>query len=975
MSVLSIPARVKRSLPLLVPVLLAACFLRLLEFGFTWRETRAQELAQATWERSAKGFLGMLASSCTVESQIESMGRRMTAAIEAGLRRAPAGATPERLCRLFQRCFSKTHRPAGTRLYACSIDDKGDVTLMSGAGLASGKARVMEELFRILLSQGTARPCPPVAPKAARRLMRGLLGEDTDPAMFSPSRTGLVTPVLFEGRKHLLYWNIAEGGPAHARAFLLLFPADAFARHLAVRHTLFATFSRSGGRFVPYLHPFPQNRDVQAVSLSHSLKGNPLSSAWKECRALAAANPGLPAGGVIRTPRFWAMKGFFSCDHPLQAWIFSEPPHRPSMTLQRLRFAGLAATVAFALLLPAALLFDLTPFVSLRISFGFLLLFIGLAPLSLLLLIGTSAIELQAERLIRQTVQETLEQLSEADHKTSFVHREFLQAADELASSPSYINICISSDTTTVNRSGAQAHAFFRNRGIELDVMHVYRPGGYGAVYPSLKPNGDSNQEKCDFFAPIVRLAHADFVPETPESGLPRLTDTQKSYQTVFSSIGLDTTRNFYLNFLEHAETFRLMGGETSLYLSQTFSDRGIILAHVIYEAAAEKALRRQLVTNLVMLAIAGHTEFAVGETKPGGMIPFYPKPVSAAWSTRTGIRLKRAMEAAARLKTEVISRADTTAFIAVPCRKAGNYVTGASVSLRDILDGERRNRHLLLLFATAFAGILYLLGRLMLEHLIMPLGLVEDGLRKAAAGGDPGKLALPRTDELGRMTNAFDEMIDGLRERQYLGKFVSGALEQNLSSRAPDQAVQPRSVTGTLLVSDIRSFTTMSETHPADEIVTLLNRHMAALTPGIERLGGRVDRFIGDAIVAVFEDESRESGVRRAVQAGLAMMESHGGIQASRAAAGLFRYEIGIGIDCGTLMLGTLGSRGRLEFAIVGESRHVAEEMEALSKLGTATRIVLSPAANALATSFAETAAIGEGDGFELVGLRKEGA
>ena len=95
----------------------------------------------------------------------------------------------------------------------------------------------------------------------------------------------------------------------------------------------------------------------------------------------------------------------------------------------------------------------------------------------------------------------------------------------------------------------------------------------------------------------------------------------------------------------------------------------------------------------------------------------------------------------------------------------------------------------------------------------------------------------------------------------------------------------------------------------------------------------------------------------------------------AKSAAAGLFRYEIGIGIDCGTLMLGTLGSRGRLEFAIVGESRHVAEEMEALSKLGTATRIVLSPAANALATSFAETAAIGEGDGFELVGLRKEGA
>ncbi len=967
------PARVKRSLPLLVPVLLALCFLRLLEFGFAWRETRAQELAQATWERSAKGFLGMLASSCTVESQIESMGWRMTTALQTGLRRSPADAPAERLSSLFQRCFAKTHRPAGTRLYACSIDDKGEVRLMSGHGLATGKTRVMEELFRILLAQGTPRPCRPVERKAAQRLMRGLLGEDTDPGMFPSSRTGLVTPVQFEGRKHLLYWNIAEAGPAHACAFLILFPADAFTPHLALRHTLLATFSRSGGHFVPYLHPFPQNRDVKAVSLSRSLKGNSLSSIWKECRELAAANAGLPAGGMIRTPRFWAMKGFFSYDHPLQAWIFSEPPRQPSMTLQRLRFAGLVAAVTFALLLPASLLFDLAPFVSLRISFGFLLLFIGLAPLSLLLLIGTSAIELQAERLIRQTAQEALEQLNEADHKTSFVHREFLQTANELASSSIYINTYLSSDTAAMNRSGSQAHEFFRSRGIDLDVMHVYRPGGYGAVYPSKKPNGDSNQEKCDFFASIVRLAHANFAPETPENALPRLTDTQKNYMTVFVSIGLDTTRNFYLNFLEHAETFRLTGGETSLYLSQTFSDRGGILAHVIYEVAAEKALRRHLVTNLAMHAIAGRTEFAAGETKPGGMTPFFPSPVSAVWNTRTGIRLRHTMETAARLKTEIVSRADDTAFIAVPCRKAGNYVIGASVSLRDILDGERRNRHLLFIFSAVFAGILYLLGRMMLEHLIRPLGLVEDGLRKAAAGGDPGKLALPRTDELGRMTNAFDEMIDGLRERQYLGKFVSGALEQNLSGRAPDQAVQPRSVTGTLLVSDIRSFTTMSETHPADEIVALLNRHMAALTPGIERFGGRVDRFIGDAIVAVFEDENRESGVRRAVQAGLAMMEAHGRIQASRAAEGLFRYEIGVGIDCGTLMLGTLGSSGRLEFAIIGESRHVAEEMEALSKLGTATRIVLSPAANARAISFAETAAIGGGDGFELVGPRKE--
>jgi len=176
-----------------------------------------------------------------------------------------------------------------------------------------------------------------------------------------------------------------------------------------------------------------------------------------------------------------------------------------------------------------------------------------------------------------------------------------------------------------------------------------------------------------------------------------------------------------------------------------------------------------------------------------------------------------------------------------------------------------------------------------------------------------------------------------------------------------------PQSRHGVVLASDIRGFTTLSEEHPPERVVEMLNHHLEAMSGEIERCHGVIDRFIGDAIIAVFLDPDPGTAARAAIEAGRGMRRGHERIIAERAARGLFPYEIGVGIAAGPLMIGTFGSADRMEFTVIGHARTAAEEFEAQSKAGRHTRIVLAPALAALCPDVA-VARLGAQAGLEVV-------
>jgi adenylate cyclase len=125
-----------------------------------------------------------------------------------------------------------------------------------------------------------------------------------------------------------------------------------------------------------------------------------------------------------------------------------------------------------------------------------------------------------------------------------------------------------------------------------------------------------------------------------------------------------------------------------------------------------------------------------------------------------------------------------------------------------------------------------------------------------------------------------------------------------------------------TILASDIRGFTRIASTMDAEDVVDMLNVYFSALVEAIFRHDGTVDKFIGDAILAVFgSPEPDDDQHSKAVCAAVAMQEALAEVNAYRKARGQVVCELGIGVHCGSVLHGFIGSEERMEFTVIGDA------------------------------------------------------
>ncbi len=367
----------------------------------------------------------------------------------------------------------------------------------------------------------------------------------------------------------------------------------------------------------------------------------------------------------------------------------------------------------------------------------------------------------------------------------------------------------------------------------------------------------------------------------------------------------------------------------------------------------------------------------ALGVRTGEGMEPDRPRLSGKFWGTGFGRKLRRDMEIAEQLDSRRVSETESSVFVAYPCRQAPGLILGTHVPL----DVPRRNAQAgKMILDTLTGGIglfIFLIASFVSRNLVSPLKRIEEGLLEVASGHLGVRVAVEREDELGEMTRSLDLMIRGLENRRDLGRFVSGTLDAAVSQVSEEEIWAPVKRPGAVLVSDLRDFTSHSESHPPEEIVTMLNHHLESMADCIQRGGGMIEKFIGDAVVASFYDLDGRSGLAAALEAACAMRRRHQGIQEERRVRGLFPYEMGVGIDEGTLLAGTIVSSGRLEHAVLGLPRKEAENLESLSRKGKSTKIVLSPAASRRAREHFPQIAFRELDfrrGFELENLLPTG-
>ena len=161
-------------------------------------------------------------------------------------------------------------------------------------------------------------------------------------------------------------------------------------------------------------------------------------------------------------------------------------------------------------------------------------------------------------------------------------------------------------------------------------------------------------------------------------------------------------------------------------------------------------------------------------------------------------------------------------------------------------------------------------------------------------------------------------------------GRYLSKTIVEEILTSPEGQKIGGQRKIVTILMSDLRGFTYMSENNDPEKIVTLLNRYLERMSKVIVFYGGTIDEFIGDAILAIFGvPEAHDDDPVRAVACGIAMQKELVGLNKEFVEEGYPPLEMGIGINTGQVVVGNIGSEVRMKYGIVGRAVNVAARIE----------------------------------------------
>ena len=227
-------------------------------------------------------------------------------------------------------------------------------------------------------------------------------------------------------------------------------------------------------------------------------------------------------------------------------------------------------------------------------------------------------------------------------------------------------------------------------------------------------------------------------------------------------------------------------------------------------------------------------------------------------------------------------------------------------------------------------AAISMWLSLVLADSVSGPIIDLRDATRRVGAGDLTVRVPVVCTDETGELAASFNAMVAGLGEREQLreafGAFVDPALTERVLAEGTDLRGEERDVS--VLFLDVRGFTTFAESAAARDVVASLNKLYEAVVPVIVRHGGHANKFIGDGLLAVFgAPDRRADHAARAVAAAreIAQLVRHG-------VGGKLR--VGLGVNSGRVVVGTIGGGGRRDFTVIGDPVNTAARVEAATRL-----------------------------------------
>jgi len=227
-------------------------------------------------------------------------------------------------------------------------------------------------------------------------------------------------------------------------------------------------------------------------------------------------------------------------------------------------------------------------------------------------------------------------------------------------------------------------------------------------------------------------------------------------------------------------------------------------------------------------------------------------------------------------------------------------------------------------------AAISIWLSLVLADSVSGPIIDLRDATRRVGAGDLGVRVPVVSTDETGELAASFNAMVAGLGERERLreafGAFVDPAVTERVLAEGAD--LRGEAVEVSLVFLDVRGFTAVAESTGAHEVVGRLNTLYEAVVPVILSHGGHANKFIGDGLLAVFGAPERHAD--HAARAVAAAREIAQLVRKGRAGD----LEVGVGVNSGRVVVGTIGGGGRRDFTVIGDPVNTVARVEAATRL-----------------------------------------
>lgn len=267
--------------------------------------------------------------------------------------------------------------------------------------------------------------------------------------------------------------------------------------------------------------------------------------------------------------------------------------------------------------------------------------------------------------------------------------------------------------------------------------------------------------------------------------------------------------------------------------------------------------------------------------------------------------------------------------------KRLGEVHVGVSI---DFIEQEVRKKRTTVIVIAQFIILLGVIIAVLLGFWFSrPISKLVIATQEIGKGNYQYKIDMTRHDELGRLAAAFNLMSKELYIKSVMqesfGKYVGPEIFDMIMANSEDAGLKGHRNEATIIFTDIRGFSSYSETKEPEEIVEKLNEYFTIVTRATLAYGGYVDKFIGDAVLSVFGvPVYYKNHVERALRAAIEMQSKF--IEESNRKNELLK-SIGIGINTGVVVSGNIGSQVKMEYTVIGNTVNLASRLNGLAGAG----------------------------------------